>query len=179
MPKIKLSHRQENGFLATRTTARAYTCVLLVKHNNAVRVAALEANRQVRIDYAVKSARRDFKDNMDDIAAGPGGQIRYKRGQGGYRKFADGTSYAMYTQEQWHFDHVMEYHKLYGETLEGYIAHFTKSAMDSLNHEIDSARNRSEDWYVVSWHGNPKNAKSSYANEGDTFKVEAINGGVR
>lgn len=176
--KTTLKHMQENGTMATRQTARAYTHVLLCKVNNALNIAAIEASRETRIAHAVKRAKEEFKDNTDDIAAGAGGMIRYKRGQGGYQRFADG-SFATYTQEQWHFDHAVKWHATYGTTLEGYISHFTQQETAQIEREIESASKRDESWHVISWHSRADLAKPSYIGAGDLFKVEAINGGVR
>lgn len=171
--KITLKHMQENGKLATRQTARAYTHVLLLKQNNATRAAALESGRAVRVAKAIKTARIYFEQCTVEIAAGVGGQVPYWPGQGG----CDGSG-RTHEQPEWQYKlacTAMEERK----DLTGYVQHAIKNCNADVDADIAACNRRSEDWIVVSWHTRADLAKPQYQVEGDLFKVEAINNGVR
>jgi len=176
--KTTLKHAQPDGTIATRQTARKYTHVLLRKHNAAAHIAALEATRDARILQAERDAQESFADHTTQIKAGVGGQVPYTRGQGGYGRNADGTP-RTYTQEQWKFDHAVEYHKIYGTTIKGYLEYFRTSAMRQLDEHIAEVRGWPQQWQVVSWHSRADLAKPQHECPGDAFRVEAINNGVR
>lgn len=176
--KPTLKHMQPNGEIATRQSARAYTHVLMRKINRAARIAAVEASRASRLADAEKYARRAFKQNAVEIATGIGGQVPYWPGQGGYRKFADGT-FATHEQPDYQFKSAVEYMQKHGGTVEGYIADAIADTERAIAREIEGIATYSEEWYVMSWHSRANLAKPDYIGAGDMFQVEAINGGVR
>ena len=175
--KPTLKHMQENGTLATRTTARAYTHVLLRKVNNAIAAAAMEFSRQSTVDEAIASAKREHKFDVLWSRAQIGEQAPYRPGQGGYKKFADG-SYATFTM--WDgFKKLADEAVAKHPTVESAVAAAIERTNAYITQRITEINARREEWVVISWHSRAALAKPDYIGAGDTFKVEAINGGTR
>ena len=140
MAKQTLKHALPNGEVATRTTARAYTHVLLSKVDNAAAIAAYQAGKPERLAYALKSARADHADEVE---------------------------------------HAKEWNAKRGGTLDGYLAYATAEFEANEANHVAYLAARSEEWQVVSWHSRASLAKPKYEGAGDSFRVEAINGGIR
>jgi len=176
--KITLKHQQPNGAIETRTTARAYTCVLLRKHDNTAALAAHEARLPERVAEVTAYAKHWFKRSTLVLASKVGDPIPYDQNQGGYKRYADGTlaTYPMYEFEPEHARKAFEEH---GENEAAWVVSHVQEAI--IEHQQNAKRisARSEEWEVISWHGNARNAKPAYICAGDQFRVEEINNGVR
>jgi len=176
--KPTLKHAQPDGEIVTRTTARAYTHVLLRKHNVATLLAAHDATRADVVARAVADAKQSFSEHQLYLSLNVGDPIPYTRNQGGYKRFRDGTL-ATHPMADYVQRIAREWHAKYGATEAGYVEGYTREALADFATNRARRAEYTEAWHVISWHGSAQNAKPPFILPGDQFRVEEINNGVR
>jgi hypothetical protein len=176
--KTTLKHMQPNGAIVTRQTARAYTCVLLRKHNVAALLAAHDAGHANAVKEATEYARTWFKRCQLELATKVGDPIPYTENQGGFKRFRDGTL-ATYPMHEWEPVSARKWLAQHGETEAAFVASIVAERLADRATRRATLAAYKEEWFVISWHGSARTAKSPYIEAGDQFMVEEINNGVR
>jgi hypothetical protein len=176
--KTTLKHMQPNGEIVTRQTARAYSVVLLRKHNVAALLAAHDASEADELKACAKDAREWFRHYQLCLATKVGDPIPYQRNQGGFRRFADG-SLATHPMPDYYAKLARESFAIYGDVEAPYIAAHVAERQAGRAATRASLAKYTEEWHVISWHGSARTAKPPFITPGATFMVETINNGVR
>jgi hypothetical protein len=176
--KTTLKHMQPDGEIVTRTTARAYTCVLLRKYNVAALLAAHDAKETDDVAASAKRAREDFKHNQLCISTPVGGPIPYEKNQGGYKRYADGTL-ATHPMPDYYVELARKSLARDGDTLEAFVASRVQATLTERAGYRAQLAAYTEEWHVISWHGSARSAKPQFTRAGDQYRVEPINNGTR
>lgn len=173
MKKTKFIHVTSDGNVATRTSARAYTHVVVRRHQPDVAATGVAPVNEAQ---EVSRATEHWNECLLVQKAGIGGRVPYTRGQGGY-----GRPEGMEVRQGW-YDLHCEYLKAYG-TLDAYISGRLARAHHYRSKEVSNRFSLSAERFVYSWHHSAalalKACNGYKGYRGDIFYVQIINGGIR
>jgi hypothetical protein len=176
--KITLKHAL-NGDVVTRTTARAYTHVVIASRNPAKVLAKAQAdfNEKAQADV-IEKAEYDYKYAANLAKVPVGGKYYYHRQQGG--SYLNRTGMHMEVKQYQH-DIDKEYILCYA-TMDEYVNAKIVEFIERKNAAIAAADKVDTREFVASWHGSRANADKAGSSQWKTsccdYRIEEINNGV-
>lgn len=176
--KITLKHAL-NGDVATRTTARAYTHVVIASRNPEKVLAKAKADfNEKALAKVIETAEYDYKYAANLAKVPVGEKFFYHRQQGG--AYMNRTGKHMEVQQYQH-DINNEYILCYA-TKDEYVNAKVAEFIEQKNAAIAAADKVDTSEFVASWHGSRANAEKAGSSQWKTsccdYRVEEINNGV-